>query len=174
MEEKKFRKSGIVIALYVIAFLTLVYAFYLIGTTLSQVFEYYGQYGMAPKFGEVLVYILQAAYQPLLMVVLTFAAGYILNEVRALNPAYYATDAEIAEAKAAKKLAKRKTAVKAGVEKVEEAKSEAVVFEAINDKVEEKLDEGAEESEAIIDEVIEEVAEEAEESVEEAAEEKAE
>lgn len=158
--EKKLRKSPIEIVLYVLAGLALIYAIYQIGSTVSYVFSYYDQYGMSPEVGETVNYVLQGCFQPFCMAILLFAAGYILSEVRALNPAYYATDEEVAQAKAAKKLAREKAAAKVAVEKVEEAESEAVVFEAAADKIEEKLDEGKEEAEKILDEVTEEVAEE--------------
>lgn len=103
MNEKKLRKSPVVIALYVLAALTLVYSFYLIGSTISYIISYYSSYSMNPEIGETVTYVLQSVYQPLIGAVLLAAAAFTLNEVRALNPAYYATDEEIAAAKAAKK-----------------------------------------------------------------------
>lgn len=118
MNEKKLRKSPIVIALYAVAALILIYAFYLVGSTFSQIAAYYSSYNMTPGFTETAGYILQAVYQPLVMAILLAAAGYILNEVRALNPAYYATKEEIEAAKAAK--AAKKAAKKAETEEVTE------------------------------------------------------
>lgn len=110
--EKKLRQSKIVIALYVVAALTFIYACYLVGSTLAYVISYYSSYSMSPAFGETFAYVLQAAWQPLLMAALVFSAGYILNEVRALNPNYYATDEEIKAAKEAKKASKKKANAK--------------------------------------------------------------
>lgn len=145
MNEKKLRKSPVVIALYVVAALVLIYAVYLVGSTVSYISSYYGQYGATPGVGETVGYVMQSVYQPLVMAILLGAAGYILNEVRALNPAYYATKEEIEAAKAAKKAAKAKTENTVEVEEqtedadeakltfnVEEAEGEAtVVFESI-------------------------------------------
>ncbi len=105
---KKLRKSPIVIALYVIGILGLIYSFYVVGTTLAYISSYYKSYGMSPGFGESFKYVLQSAFAPFMTSVLVLAVAYILNEVRALNPAYYATAEEIAEAKEANKTAKIK------------------------------------------------------------------
>ncbi|MCQ2567368.1 MAG: Rho termination factor N-terminal domain-containing protein [Mogibacterium sp.] len=128
--EKKLRKSPVVIALYVIAALVLVYACYLAGGTVSQINEYYAAYGMTAKAGEFISYILQSVYMPLIMAVLLFAAGKILNEVRALNPAYYATSDEIAQAKAAKKAAKAAEKAEEKVVEAEEKADDVIVFSA--------------------------------------------
>lgn len=157
MNEKKLRKSPVVIALYVVAALVLIYAVYLVGSTVSYISSYYGQYGATPGFGETVGYVMQSVYQPLVMAILLGAAGYILNEVRALNPAYYATKEEIEAAKAAKKAAKTvKVEENAETEdaptleiNVEEAESEAtVVFESVEgvagDEKEEALKEAQE------------------------------
>lgn len=152
--EKKLRKSPVVIALYVIAALVLVYACYLAGGTVSQINEYYAAYGMTAKAGEFISYILQSVYMPLIMAVLLFAAGKILNEVRALNPAYYATDDEIAQAKAAKKAAKaaEKAAEKAEekVVEAEEKVDDVIVFSAKEAEEETVAFEAAEEIKADI------------------------
>ncbi len=154
--EKKLRKSPVVIALYVIAALILVYVCFLAGGTVSQINEYYAAYGMSAKAGEYISYILQAVYMPLIMAVLVFAAGKILDEVRALNPAYYATDDEIAQAKAAKKAAKAEKAAEKAVEKAEEKVAEA------EERAEEVIVFGAKEAEeeTVVVEAVEEVAEE--------------
>ena len=118
MNEKKLRKSPIVIALYVLAVLTLVYACYQAGSAIKYVISYYSSYSMTPGFAETATYVLQTAFQPIVMAILLAAAGFILNEVRALNPAYYATKEEIEAAKAAK--AAKKAAKKAETEEVTE------------------------------------------------------
>ena len=100
--EKKLRKSPVVIALYVIAALTLVYAFYLIGSAVSYMVSYYSSYSMTPGAGELIGYALQSGYQPIVLAVMLAAVAYTLNEVRALNPAYYATAEALAAAKAKK------------------------------------------------------------------------
>lgn len=144
MSEKKLIKSPVVIALYVIAALVLVYCFYLIGSTVSYINSYYSSYSMSPQAGEIITYVLQSVYQPLIGAVLLAVAGYILNEVRALNPAYYATEEEIAAAKAAKAAAKEAA-------KAEKAAKEATVevetteTEVTEEEIEAEADEKPEE-----------------------------
>lgn len=123
--EKKYIKSKLVIALYVVAALLLIYGCYLIGSTIAYVISYYSSYSMSPAFSETVGYVLQAAYQPLVLAAIVFAGAKILNEVRMLNPGYYATEEEIAAAKAAKKAAKEKKENTKAEETVEaEAKEE--------------------------------------------------
>ena len=129
MNEKKLRKSPIVIALYVIAVLTLVYACYQAGSAIKYVISYYSSYSMTPGFAETATYVLQTAFQPIVMAILLAAAGYILNEVRALNPAYYTTKEELEAIKAAKKAAKNKATLEESVEDVEAEPT--VVFESV-------------------------------------------
>lgn len=129
MNEKKLRKSPIVIILYILAILGLAYAVYQVGTTAKSVFSYYSQYGVTPSVTETAGYILQAVYQPLTSAILMGAAGYILNEVRALNPAYYATKEELEALKAAKKAAKSGAKLEESIENVEAEPT--VVFESV-------------------------------------------
>lgn len=143
MNEKKLRKSPVVIALYAVAALVLIYSVYLVGSTVSYIASYYGQYGATPGFGETVGYVMQSVYQPLVMAILLGAAGYILNEVRALNPAYYATKEEIEAAKAAKKAAKAKLTVN-----VEETEGDAtVVFESVEGTAGDEKEEALKEAE---------------------------
>ena len=155
--EKKLRKSPVVIALYVIAALTLAYSFYLIGSAVSYMVSYYSSYSMTPGTGELISYALQSGYQPIVLAVLLAAVAYTLNEVRALNPAYYATAEEIAAAKAKK------------VAPTVEIEGETAEIAAENA-------EAAEEVEAIevAEDAVEVVAEEVTEEVAEVTEEKAE
>lgn len=129
MNEKKLRKSPIVIALYVLAVLVLVYAAVLAVGSVKYVVSYYSQYSMSPAFGETVSYVLSSVYQPLIMAVLVAVAGYILNEVRALNPAYYATKEELEAIKAAKQAAKNKAKLEVSVEEAEA--NPTVVFESV-------------------------------------------
>ena len=154
MNEKKLRKSPVVIALYVVAALVLIYSVYLVGSTVSYISSYYGQYGATPGFGETVGYVMQSVYQPLVMSILLGAAGYILNEVRALNPAYYATKEEIEAAKAAKKAAKAKTAENPEEEgakleiNVEETEGDATVaFESVEGTAGDEKEEALKEAE---------------------------
>lgn len=131
MNEKKLRKSPIVIALYVLAVVALVYACYQAGSAIKYVVSYYSSYNMTPGFGETAAYVLQSAFQPIVMAILLAAAGYILNEVRALNPAYYATKEELEALKAAKKAAKNKSEAEVEIETAdEEAKLEVSIEDA--------------------------------------------
>ena len=126
MNEKKLKTSPVVIGLYIVAGLMLIYSGFQVYSSVKYVFSYYSQYGMSPAFGETAGYILQTVFQPLAMTILTAAAAYILNEVRALNPAHYATKEELEAIKAAKKAAK--AAKKA--ENTDEAKLEVSVEDA--------------------------------------------
>lgn len=165
MNNKKLRKSPVVIGLYVCAVLLLIYALVQAGSSIKYVVSYYSQYSMSPGFVETAGYVLSAIYQQLVLAVLLAAAGCILNEVRALNPAYYATKEEIKAAKAAKKATKTDKVETVEVEEtagteeeaedtdktrltinVEEAESDAtVVFESVEatagDETEEALKE---------------------------------
>lgn len=89
MKEKKLKQSPIVLALYVLGALMLVYAIYQIISTCVAISSYYSQMGSAPKATEIISYILQAVVQPISTAAVLGAAGYILNEVRALNPNNY-------------------------------------------------------------------------------------
>lgn len=103
---KKFRKSPVAICCYVFA---AIFAAYLVATevsTISTIYEYYAPYDMTPTFGEVVSYMIQQGAQPLVAAVLTLMAGLTYEQVRRLNPANWATDDEIAEAKEAKAMAR--------------------------------------------------------------------
>lgn len=157
---KKLRKSPIVIALYAIAAAGLIYTFYVIGSAASYIQSYYSSYGMSAGVGEILKYVLQNALNPFMTSAVLFAAAYILNEVRALNPAYYATEQEIKESKEAKKDAKIKAK-----DKVKEKAKEKAAMPNIEKSVEANFskDDGeieATEEKAIEEKVIEEKAEE--------------
>lgn len=119
-----------------------VYAVYQVGSTLKYIITYYSQYGVSPEFGESFSYVLSAVYQPFVMAILLGAAGFILNEVRALNPAYYTTKEELEAIKAAKKAAKANNQVEVVVETAEEATEEATETE------EPKLEVSVEDAEA--------------------------
>lgn len=105
-EDKKYRRSGISVACYVLAAAMLVYVFYLIGGTVQTINEYYGQYGINAQPMEYITYSLQAALQPIVYTVVFFMLGYILDAVRMNNKDNYKTDEEIREAVEAKKQAK--------------------------------------------------------------------
>ena len=105
-KDKKYRRSGIAIACYVIAAAFLVYVCYQIGNTVSTINEYYSQYDMSATPMEYLTYCGQAALQPCFYAVVVFMLGYILDAVRKNNKANYFTDEELEEARIAKKEAK--------------------------------------------------------------------
>ena len=110
--EKKFRMSPLAIACYAIACLTVIYMFYLAGSTVSQINEYYAQYGMSAKASDYVKYIAQSLVSPAITGFTFFMLGYILDTVRKLDP----NEAKMAkqEAKDAKAFAKgEKAAAKA-------------------------------------------------------------
>ena len=91
MKEKKLKQSPIVLILYLLGALMMVYTIYQIISTCSAISSYYSQMGSAPKATEIINYVLQAIVQPIASAALLGGAGYILNEVRALNPKNYIT-----------------------------------------------------------------------------------
>ena len=179
---KKFRKSPIAIACYVIAALVAVYFIAIMFSTIHSINEYYATYQMKAGLGETLGYLLQNGLGPLTNAIVIFMAGFILDEVRKLNPANWMTEEEIAEAREARQLAREEkqaakgeaAKIKAGIITEEEA-AEAKATES----VEAVFVNSDEETEAVPEEAAEEaeeIAEAAEETVEiaEAADEAAE
>lgn len=178
---KKFRRSPFTIACYVIAAMFAAYFVTIVISTVTTINQYYAAYDMSPTFGEVASYLFQQGTMPLFAAIGTFMAGIILDEVRKGNPANWASDEEISEAKEAKRLAKEAKQIAKGeaaaaaataasaAEKIvsdESIKPEfaAVVAEESKNTVvfdDEEDAEAADEAEA--------VAEEAEEKAEEAA-----
>ena len=103
---KKFRRSPFTIACYVFAAMFAAYFVAVVIGTVSTITQYYAAYDMSPTFGEVANYLFQQGTMPLFAAIGTFMAGVILDEVRKGNPANWASDEEISEAKEAKRLAK--------------------------------------------------------------------
>ena len=103
---KKFRRSPFTIACYVFAAMFAAYFVTVVIGTVSTITQYYAAYDMSPTFGEVANYLFQQGTMPLFAAIGTFMAGVILDEVRKGNPANWASDEEISEAKEAKRLAK--------------------------------------------------------------------
>ena len=128
---KKFRRSPVAIACYVIAALLAVYFLAVIFSTLSTINEYYAQYDMRAGFGETFGYLMQNGMSIFVNALLVFMAGFILETVRKLNPSNWMTDEEIAEAREAKQLAREEkqaakgeaAKIKAGVITAEEAEA---------------------------------------------------
>lgn len=106
MKMKKFRRSPFTIACYVIAAMFAAYFVTIVISTVTTINQYYAAYDMSPTFGEVASYLFQQGTMPLFAAIGTFMAGIILDEVRKGNPANWASDEEISEAKEAKRLAK--------------------------------------------------------------------
>ncbi len=178
MKMKKFRRSPFTIACYVIAAMFAAYFVTIVISTVTTINQYYAAYDMSPTFGEVASYLFQQGTMPLFAAIGTFMAGIILDEVRKGNPANWASDEEISEAKEAKRLAKEAKQI---------AKGEAAAAAATAASAAEKIvsDESikpefaavvAEESKNTVvfdDEEDAEAADEAEAAVEEKAEEAA-
>ncbi|MBE6042027.1 MAG: hypothetical protein E7220_05850 [Clostridiales bacterium] len=165
---KKFRKSPIAIICYVLAALLFVYFCYMAATTVAQIRDYYGSYGMSAGIGEIIAYVLQNGLSMLVSAITVFMAGYILEAVRKLDPANYVEpSAEVvtvdAPAEAAEDAAEEAVAVEETVEDAAEEAAEVV------DAAEETVEAAAEEAAEVVD-AAEETVEEAAETVEEAAE----
>jgi uncharacterized membrane protein len=125
--EKKYKKSPVAIICYLLSAAMLIYTCYMIGNTVHTINEYYAQYEMSASLGEYVTYLLQSALDPMVYTVIFFMLGYILDAVRKNNPANFVSEAEIEEAKNAKKEAKdAKQAAKA---EAAAAKSQVVVTE---------------------------------------------
>ena len=120
---KKYIQSGVVIACYVIAALLLVYTCYQAGSTVKQINEYYGSYGMKAKPFEYFTYILQAIIQPILNAFIVFMAGFTLTAVRKLNPENYKSAEELLDAKEAKTVARDNKQAAKGEAKAAKAKA---------------------------------------------------
>ena len=154
---KKFRRSPFTIACYVIAAMFAAYFVTIVISTVTTINQYYAAYDMSPTFGEVASYLFQQGTMPLFAAIGTFMAGIILDEVRKGNPANWASDEEISEAKEAKQIAKGEAAAAAataaaGAEKLasdDSIKPEfaAVVAEESNNTV--VFDDDDEEAEAV-------------------------
>ena len=174
---KKFRKSPIAIACYVIAALLAGYFITIAISTITTINQYYQAYEMSAGFGETLGYLLQNGLAPLAAAISTFMAGYILEEVRKLNPAKevrklnpanWKTDDEIAEAKEEKRMAKEAKVIAKG--EAAKAKAEAAFEKAeeLEDKFDEAVEKRKEEFSAVVA-AVEEDTDEAAEAVEEAS-----
>ncbi len=140
MNEKKFRRSGIAIACYVVAALLLVYTCFTFVSTLTYLSSMFGQYGttMGQNMGDTMSYVLSAVMNPLVMAILVFMAGYILEEVRSQNPAYYVSAEELAAAKAEKAAKKEAAKAAKAAKAVEKAEKKAEEAEEVEEAVEDK------------------------------------
>ena len=124
-KKKKFRRSPVTIICYVLAALMLIYTCYQGGTTVHQINEYYGQYGMKATPVEYITYVGQAIMATLINAIVLFMLAKIHDDVRKKNPANFRSDEDIAEAAEEKKAAKdtkqfekgEKAAAKAAAEK---------------------------------------------------------
>ncbi len=117
---KKYRRSVLSIVCYVLAALMVIFIIYTAGSTVAQINQYYAQYDMKAQPMEYVTYVMQAVLTHLVNAVLFFMMGYILDEVRKNNPAYYLSDEEIEEARIAKKeekIAKKAAAAEAAAAK---------------------------------------------------------
>lgn len=103
---KKYRRSAVAIVCYAIAVAIMIYLCYQAGKMVGAINQFYAQNGVKPAFTEYFVYILPAMLEPLRNVVIFFVLGYIVDAVRKNNPANYASDEEIAEARIARKEAR--------------------------------------------------------------------
>ncbi len=176
---KQFRKSPIAIACYVISVLILAYCLYVCANAIGYVNQYFASMGMPAEFGVTLEYIIQSGLSPFVSAVTVFMAGFILEEVRKLNPSNWRTEDEIAEEKEAKKMAREAKQIAKGeaAKAKADAKAEAEAEARAEARAEETAEEAEAEFSAVVAEDAEELIDEAEElsdTVEEVAEETAE
>ena len=159
---KKFKKSPIAVISYVIAAALAVYFCVVAVQTVNTINDYYASYGMTAAPGETISYIMQQGLNYLIYAVVIFLEGFILDSVRKLDPANWATEDEIAEAK--------KVVATEAAEDEEEAGEVEVDAEAEEDKETvftaevdgEVIELGGEEAEEVVEEVAEDTAEVAE------------
>lgn len=116
--KKIYRRSGISVACYVFAVILLIYTCYTAGNTVSQINNYYAQYGMGAQPTEYIVYIAQSILPYLFYAIATFMLGFILDAVRKTDPKNYMTEEEFEEAKIAKKEAREAKKFAKGEKKV--------------------------------------------------------
>ena len=172
---KKFRRSPFTIACYVIAAMFAAYFVTIVISTVTTINQYYAAYDMSPTFGEVASYLFQQGTMPLFAAIGTFMAGIILDEVRKGNPANWASDEEISEAKEAKRRAKEAKQIAKGEAAAAAATAASAAEKVVSDESikPEFAAVVAEESKNTVvfgdEEDAEAVAEEAEEKAEEAA-----
>ena len=169
---KKFRRSPFTIACYVLAAMFAAYFVTIVISTVATITQYYAAYDMSPTFGEVAGYLFQQGTMPLFAAIGTFMAGIILDEVRKGNPANWASDEEISEAKEAKRLAKEAKQIAKGEAAAAAATAASGAEKVVGDETikPEFAAVVAEESENTAAFGDEEAAEEAAEEVKEAAE----
>lgn len=167
---KKFKRSSISIACYVFTAIFAAYFLFMIVSTITTINQYYAAYDMQPGFGEVVGYLFQNCTSPLMAMIISFMAGLIYDEVRRLNPANWATDDEITEAKEAKRLAKEAKQIAKGEAAVAAAAAAAEnkdTEEVIKPEFAAVVAEEAEEAAALAEEQAEEETEAAEAPAEE-------
>ena len=152
---KKFRRSPVAIVCYAIAALVFVYFAAVVVSTIISINQYYSSYGMSPGFGETLGYILQNGLTQLVSAITIFMAGFILEEVRKLNPANWKTDEEIAEEREARMMEKEAKIIAKGEEAKAKAEAAAEKAEALEDKFDEKLEAAKAEFSAVVAETEE-------------------
>ena len=163
---KQFIRSKIAIACYVISVLIAAYCLYVCASAIGYVNQYYASMGMPANFGVTLEYILQSGLSPLVSAITVFMAGFILEEVRKLNPANWKTEDEIAEEKEAKKMAKEAKQIAKG--EAAKAKADAKAEAEAEARAEARAEEMVEEAEAAeFSAVVAEDAAEAEDEAEE-------
>lgn len=155
IEMKKFRKSPIAIACYIISGLVFVYFVAVVASTIVSIYQYYSGYDMAPGFGETLGYVLQNGLSPLVSAITIFMAGFILEEVRKLNPANWMTDEEIADAREARMMEKEAKIIAKGEAAKAKAEEAAEKAEALEDKFDEKLESAKAQFSAVVAEAEE-------------------
>jgi len=143
MDKKVLKKSPLTIVLYVIAAILLIYAFYMVGSTITYLHSYFSAYGssFSKNLGTSIGYICTQSLVYFVYAIIVFVAAKIYNEVRALNDKNYLSAAESkailkakeakAEAKAAEKKAKanrkaaeKNAAAKAAGKKDDDSKKE--------------------------------------------------
>lgn len=117
MKMKKYKVSPVSIIAYVVAALLLVNFCVSAIQTVSQVNQYYAQYGMTAEITEIASYVIENCLTPLVLAFLAFLGGYTLSQVWKLNPDHVKTVAAKADVA---------DVVEVAAEKAEEVAEEAI------------------------------------------------
>lgn len=112
-EKKKFMRSPVTIACYIIAALMLIFFATQFKSAWDTGAEYYNAYELEQEKLEIILYAFQSALTSLLFAFVAFIGGFGISEVRKTNPENYKTAEELMAAKEArlqKKEERRKAA----------------------------------------------------------------
>lgn len=154
MKNKALKRSPLSIVLYVLSAVLLVYAVYMVFSTVNYLSSYFQTYSttIGSNLGDSFNYILTNTLSYFLYAVFLFTAGKVYDAVRALDSSNFESEADLAAKKKARedqKKAKEDAKAKVAAEKAKaaEKKTEAKSAKKADEKEADKeADKDAEES----------------------------